>query len=1102
MHTRYLRILAIVALLFALPVAAHQLETPDVAKVAPGPNAQSAAVAGYVDQIVVQNNVTGITTPYPIFIASDGHLFLLNGAGATGLLPGDTIIINGQVDGQSIFPGSIAFVAASAVAAKPAATTQVEGVLRLGHADNFDGTPSEFFYAVVSNDGRHTRVALATLLGVLENGMRVSVSGSLAASGEMTPQQIVVLAPPDTKVKSAAVLKSTPVTTNYLVIPIKFPTNAAAPFTYGADPFTAAALNTAVFGPTTGHTDVKGYYNEVSYGQQLISGVVADNGSGGFLLANVGNQTTCDITVIANAAEAAATARGYNVASYTGILYVFNNVGGCGWSGLAYVGWPRAYSNNTTNLLVIAHEFGHNFGLAHAASLDCGTNIIGGTCSSSEYGDPFDTMGNNRAMHFNSAQKEILDWLPPGSVANHTTGTATYTLAPIELGGGTTYAVKLAAAANRTYWIEYRQPSGYDGGLSGFPNNGAQIRVASPFEQLCSGCFDDTEFLDTTPATSAFTDGTLLVGQSYTDTTYNFTVNVVSATPTLLTLQVVAGAGVATSTTLTAAPNPSVSGGYVLLTATVTGAGASPLGTVAFTDGASIITNCNAVTLSGTGTATCYAYLTVAGSPHAINATYSGSLGYAASNANVSQVVNKAATKTTITAHTPNPVNVGSPIAITTSLTVTSPGSGTPTGVITISDGTANCLITLPATGCSLIPLTSGTKTLTGSYAGDANYTASTSAGVSQTVNAVVTSGTFAIVSGDAQSAHVGSAFATALQVRVLDGSSNPVVGTPVTWSAPIIGARSSFSAITTNTDAQGYAQVTATASAISGAYGVIASNVGRNVTFNLTNTLTSSAGLACALATATVQDLVEQDYQALLQRPSDAGGKAFWISEAARLCPLGIDPKQTFLVLGNVFLNGSEYASLARTDAQFVGDLYVAFLNRIADSGGLTYWTGQLGSGLPRNVVLNSFVFAPEFSATMQSLFGTGTSRSEVSTIVDLYGGLFRRLPDSSGFTYWQTQFRSAQCSGSSAVYARVDDITKQFLGGSEYVGRNRSNSEYVQDLYYAFLRRGGDLPGFNYWVTLLNGGATREYVRQQFLATPEMQGRITQIASETCLP
>jgi hypothetical protein len=1104
MITRCLRILALAAIALTLPAAAHHGATPEAAKGAPGPNAQAAVVTGSVAHLVVENRVTGTSYVFPTFAASDGRNFLLSGPGADGLLPGDSIVASGKTDGSVLFPESVNFVAASAAAATAMPATTVEGTLRLGHADNFDGTPSEFFFAVVSSDGRHTRIALATLLGVLENGMQVAVRGNAAGPGEMTASQIDILALPTEKPKSAALPKSAPVTTNYLVLPIKFPTGgtgtALDPWVYGADPFTAATLAGAVFGPTP-TSNVKAFYNEVSYGQQLLSGVVADNGSGGFLLAAVAKPATCDINVIATAAEAAATARGYNVASFTGILYVFNNVSGCGWSGLAYIGWARAYSNNTTNLLVIGHELGHNFGLAHAASLDCGANVIGGTCSSSEYGDPFDTMGNNRAMHFNSMQKDELGWLPANSVASHTTGTATYTLAPLESAGGTTYAVKVAAAANRVYWIEYRQAIGFDTGMSAFPNNGAQIRVASPFESLCSGCYDDTEFLDMTPATAAFTDGALVVGQSYTDSTYNFTVNVTAATSSLLTLQVVTPPGAATSTALTAAPNPSLAGGYVLLTATVTGAGASPIGTVAFTDGASTIANCSSVALSAAGVATCYAYLPAAGSPHAIKAAYSGSIGYSGSSATVSQVVNKASTKTTVTAHTPNPVNVGSPLAVTTSLTVTSPGGGTPTGTITVSDGSASCFITLPATGCSLVPLTAGTKTLTATYAGDINYITSTSAGVSHTVNNVVLPGTFTAVSGDAQSAHVGAAFATVLKVRVLDASSNPVVGSPVTWSAPAIGARASLSSASTNTDAQGYAQITATASAISGAYSVTATNAGRNLPFTLTNTLTSSALLACAAATATVQDLIEQEYQALLQRPSDAGGKTYWAGEAARLCPLGIDPKQTFLVLGNAFLNSGEYLGLNRTDVQFVTDVYVAFLNRMPDAGGATYWTGLLGSGLPRNVVLNSFLFGSEFNATMQSLFGTGVSRSEVYTIVDLYGGILRRLPDDAGFNYWQTQFRAAQCSGPSAVYASVNSITQQFLGSAEYLARNRTNSEYVADLYYAFLRRGGDLAGFNYWVGLLNGGSSRENLRQQFLASAEMQARIAQVAGETCL-
>ena len=191
------------------------------------------------------------------------------------------------------------------------------------------------------------------------------------------------------------------------------------------------------------------------------------------------------------------------------------------------------------------------------------------------------------------------------------------------------------------------------------------------------------------------------------------------------------------STALATSGTPSVFGQSVTFTATVTGT--TPTGSVTFMDGATTL--CNAVTLVS-GQAPCLtSALSVAS--HSLTAVYSGDgINSGSTSAPLTQVVNKAATTSTLSAHTPNPSLVGAPIAVTASVAVTPPGTGTPTGTITVSDGTANCLITLPATSCNLVPTSAGAKTLTATYAGDANFNGSTSPGVAHTVNKASTTAT------------------------------------------------------------------------------------------------------------------------------------------------------------------------------------------------------------------------------------------------------------------------------------------------------------------------------------------------------------------------
>jgi len=412
------------------------------------------AFSGVVQTVVVDNRVSQVTSRYVGLTLDDGRSVALTGAGVELLASGARVQVTGQRSGNALVVSSYNVVAGAGgkAALKALVTDQAQGTLALLHADNFDQGRSAYSLIVRGSDDVTTRLALAVTPDELRIGMSVVAQGTLAADGKsLDVSSITILALPQAQPTDPL---AAPITNKVLVILVQFPAS-------GVPAFTQAAVDQVM---RTDSTSVANYYQEVSYGQQLLNVTVTP-----WLLSASAAPASCDYTALANAGDAAATAAGYTPSNYQNRFYVFPFRGDCGWAGLAYIGYGQAWSNGYNQLSVYAHELGHNFNLRHAASLYCA----------------------GQAMHFNAAQKSILNWIPAASVKTHGTGSVTYTLSPLESPGGTTYAVKIPAAANRIYWLEYRQPIGFDSGLSAYPNNGAQVRVGSPFESLCSGCGDN-----------------------------------------------------------------------------------------------------------------------------------------------------------------------------------------------------------------------------------------------------------------------------------------------------------------------------------------------------------------------------------------------------------------------------------------------------------------------------------------------------------------------------------------------------------------------------------------------------------------------------------
>jgi PKD domain/Gametolysin peptidase M11 len=266
-----------------------------------------------------------------------------------------------------------------------------------------------------------------------------------------------------------------------------------------SQPYSVPQAQSTVF---TGAASVADYFEEISYGQTSLSGDVA----GWYTLA-ITKPTTCNTSAIRSGAEAAAQGAGYVLSNYQFRSYVFPRVPACSWAGLASVRGSSSWINQALSVFVSGHEFGHNYGVLHAHSFDCGAVPFGPTCTRSEYGDPFDIMGGN-TRHMQAPFKYSLGWLTDTNTATQSSGSATYTLLPQEtLTGGGTRAIRLLTDAGRTYWLEFRQAIGFDASLSGNVNvmNGTLVRLAVG------------DLLDMTPATNTFGDAALTVGNSWTD---------------------------------------------------------------------------------------------------------------------------------------------------------------------------------------------------------------------------------------------------------------------------------------------------------------------------------------------------------------------------------------------------------------------------------------------------------------------------------------------------------------------------------------------------------------------------------------------------------
>lgn len=134
-------------------------------------------------------------------------------------------------------------------------------------------------------------------------------------------------------------------------------------------------------------------------------------------------------------------------------------------------------------------------------------------------------------------------------------------------------------------------------------------------------------------------------------------------------------------------------------------------------------------------------------------------------------------TTTSITSDAPDPSVAGQTVPVQYSVAPAS-GTATPTGTVTVSDGTISCTGTVASGQCSLTFTSAGDRSLTASYSGDSTFKPSTSAPESHSVNSPNTPPTATVINGQCPAANIASGL---INLTLFDADGDPLT---LTWAA------------------------------------------------------------------------------------------------------------------------------------------------------------------------------------------------------------------------------------------------------------------------------------------------------------------------------
>ena len=228
----------------------------------------------------------------------------------------------------------------------------------------------------------------------------------------------------------------------------------------------------------------------------------------------------------------------------------------------------------------------------------------------------------------------------------------------------------------------------------------------------------------------------------------------------------------------------------------------------------------------------------------------------------------------------------------------------------------------------------------------------------------------------------------------------------------------------------------------------------------------------------ANITAFVKRMYWTTLSRDPDEDGLNYWVNNLYEGNLTGAQTAKHFIL-------SKEFKDKNLTYNEFLDVMYASFFNRYGDEGGYDFWLEQMYNGATREYVVACFVDSKEFTEICESYgivrgnldktTGTPTSSQGIvplkvdSTNVDdgqlsgyvekLYTTILGRASEPAGCDYWKKAIKE----GNEMDAAKA---ASQFFQSKEYKDKNKSDEEFLLDVYAMFFGREPDPEGYNYWL------------------------------------